>query len=134
VVNRIQELAMRYLSKLGTVVSVCGYLALFVTSPSTLAQTVDISSSTSTVGQVYRYSDELPEFAPMLVVQVTDPTNASVCVGGWISTTDGQYRDFFQMVIAAKATGSRLRLAGDPNRLFPGSSDPYCYIHFAGLL
>ena len=125
---------MRYLSKLGIVVSICGYLTLFVTSPSARAQIVDISSSTSTVGQVYRYSDELPELAPMLVVQVTDPNNASVCVGGWISITDGQYRDFFQMVIAAKAAGLRLRLAGDPNRLCPGSSDPYCYIHFAGLL
>jgi hypothetical protein len=37
------------------------------------------------------------------------------------------------MALTAKATGLRIRLHGDPARLYPGSSDRYCYLEFIGV-
>lgn len=94
---------------------------------------VDITTSTSTVRQILRYTDVSSAYARILVVEVEDPLNVATCRGGWLSSTDGQFRDVLQMVLTAKAAGLRIRLHGDPTQLYPGSSDPYCYIEFVGV-
>lgn len=105
-------------------------VVLCLVAPAALAQSsVQITGASSTVRQVIRYTDEIPSLAPSLVVEVTDPVNAAVCRGGWLNNSDRQYRDVLQMVLAAKLGGLRIRLDGDPNRLFPGSSDRYCYLN-----
>jgi hypothetical protein len=98
------------------------------------AQSVQITTASSTVRQVFRYTDELPDIANVIVVEVTDPLAAGVCRGGWLDKTDAQFRDVFQMILAAKVAGLRIRLDGDPTRLFEGSSDPYCYLNYVGIL
>jgi hypothetical protein len=111
--------------------------ALLIVVPLTLSSApqvaVEITTSTSTVRQIFRYTDELPAFAPSLVIEINDPLNISACRGGWLNSTDAQYRDVLQLVLTAKAAGLRIRLNGDTTRLFPGSSDPYCYINFIGV-
>lgn len=95
---------------------------------------VQITSGTSTVRQVIRYTDEEPAYARALVVEVTDPTNAAVCRGGWLENTDAQFRDVLQLLVAAKLGGLRVRIDGDPTRLFSGSSDRYCYLNLVVIL
>lgn len=90
---------------------------------------VVITSGSSVVNRLYRYTDELPAFSSALVISVSDPANDAVCRGGWINKSDAQYPDVLQMVLAAQLAGLRVRLDGDPANLFSGSSDKYCYIN-----
>ncbi len=94
---------------------------------------VSVTSATSTVRQLLRYTDELPAHNQVLVVEVNDPLNAAVCRGGWLRTTDGQFRDVFQILMAAKLSGLKVRMDGDSANLWNGSSDKYCYISFVGI-
>ena len=105
----------------------CGLLGWSAASHA--QSSVIITSGSSTVRQIIRYTDVVPTLAPSLVVDVNDPANAAVCRGGWLNNTDGQFRDVLQLALAAKLAGLRIRLDGDPTRLFPGSSDRYCYIN-----
>jgi hypothetical protein len=97
---------------------------------------VDITTSASTIDQLLRYSDEEPAPGAKndLVVSVTDPLNAGVCRGGWISKSDAQFQEFFQILTAAKLSRARVRLIGDPSRLWTHSSDNFCYLHVVVLL
>jgi hypothetical protein len=110
-------------------------LLLILPLPSAAAQ-VEITTTASTVLQLLRYSDDEPAPGAKndLVVSVTDPFDGMVCKGGWISKSDAQFQDFQQILTAAKLTRARIRLIGDPNRLWLHSSDNFCYIHVIVLL
>ncbi|MBE5314179.1 MAG: hypothetical protein H4O13_02130 [Xanthomonadales bacterium] len=111
-------------------------LCLGLASLSAHAAPIDITTSASTIDQLLRYSDEEPAPGAKndLVVSVTDPLNAGVCRGGWISKSDAQYQEFFQILTAAKLSRARVRLIGDPSRRWTHSSDNFCYLHVVALL
>ncbi len=104
-------------------------LVLALSPSMATAASVVITTGGSTIRQLLRYTDEIPSLAPSLLIDVNAPADAAVCRGGWINNTDAQYRDVLQMALAAKMAGLRIRLDGDPARLFSGSSDRYCYIN-----
>lgn len=109
---------------------------LFLLCPlqSVFAATVEITTGTSTVSQVIKYTEaQGVELKDALAVIITDPFNASQCTGGWISTADDQYETVAQIILSAKITLAPIRLAGDPANLFVGSSDKFCYLHFVAL-
>jgi len=93
------------------------------------AASVVITTGSSTVAQLVRYGDELPAYSSILVVRVTNPLDAAVCAGGWIENNDRQFRDLFQMLLTAQAAGLHIRVDGDPARLYPGSSEKFCYLN-----
>lgn len=111
-------------------------LGLAMITASAVAAPLDITTSTSTIEQLLRYSDDEPAAGAKddLVVSVTDPLNASVCRGGWINKSDAQYQDFLQILTAAKISRARVRLIGDPARRWMHSSDNFCYLHVVVLL
>ncbi len=111
-------------------------LALGLASLPAQAAPVEITTSSSIITQLLRYSDDEPAPGAKndLVVLVSDPLNASVCRGGWISKSDAQFQDFFQILTAAKLSNARVRLIGEPGRRWPHSSDNFCYLHVAILL
>jgi hypothetical protein len=92
------------------------------------AQPVEIG--VGLIDAYFRYSDAEPfvDARDDLVVRLATPVDANVCRGGWISKDDGQYADLEKVLLAARITRSQVRLVGDPTRLFPGSSDKYCYL------
>lgn len=98
------------------------------------AAVVDVGTATSTISVVYTYTDGESSIAGSVIFDVTDPLNANVCRGGWIDKSDSQYQEVLQLLTAAKLTRSLVRVIGDDSRLFPGSSDKFCYVHVAGLL
>lgn len=108
------------------------FMALLALAPLPAWSGVDITTATSTVRQILRYTDE-SSFAQVLLVEVEDPANVNTCRGAWLNNSDRQFRDVLQMALTAKATGLRIRLHGDPARLYPGSSDRYCYLEFIGV-
>lgn len=103
-------------------------------SASAPAAVVEVASGTSTVGAIYAYGDSEGSVAGHIVVDITDPINASVCRGVWIDKSDAQYPQMLQLLTTAKLSRSIVRVLGDSNRLFSGSSDKFCYLHIVGLL
>lgn len=108
-------------------------LAFAICTSHAAAAVVDVGTATSTISKVYTYADGEGTIAGSVIVDVTDPLNVSTCRGGWITKSDSQYQEVLQLLTAAKLTRSLVRVIADDSRLFPGSSDKYCYIHVAGL-
>jgi hypothetical protein len=98
------------------------------------AAEVEIGTGTSTVRSAYLYGSAYPEIAGDMIVDISDPLNASVCRGGWIRRSDAHYQQFVQLLTTAKVSRSLVRVLGDDSQLFPGSSDRFCHLNIVALL
>lgn len=112
----------------------CVLLLAILFSAAPKAAEVEIGTGTSTVRAAYLYGATDPSIAGDLIVDISDPLNASVCRGGWIRKSDAHYHQFVQLLTTAKVSRSLVRVLGDDARLFPGSSDRFCYLHIVALL
>lgn len=89
----------------------------------------EVGTSSSIIAQLLKYSDaSASNIAGDLVIDVSNPVNASVCRGAYISRDDAQFADVLQMAIAAQASGAPIRVLAESTELWPGSSDRYCYL------
>ena len=89
----------------------------------------EVGTASSIIGQLLKYSDQSSAvIAGDLLIDVSNPANASVCRGAYISRSDAQYADVLQMAISAQASGAPIRVLAETTRVWPGSSDKYCYL------
>lgn len=90
---------------------------------------VEVGTATSIINQLLKYSDANPGgFGDDLVLVISDPNDAAVCRGAFISRSDAQYADILQMAITAQASGSPVRVLAESTVVWTGSSDRFCYL------
>lgn len=88
---------------------------------------VEVGTSNSIIAQLLKYSDaSSASIAGDLLIDVSNPADAAVCRGAFMSRQDAQYADVLQMAISAQASGAPIRVLAESTRLWPGSTDKYC--------
>lgn len=103
-------------------------LALMIGTPAWAAE-FEVGTSGSIIIQLFKYSDASASIvAGDLLIDVSNPANASVCRAAYISRADAQYADVLQMAITAQASGAPVRVLAETTRLWPGSTDKVCYL------
>lgn len=68
------------------------------------------------------------------VFQYAPSTVLSGCDGGWIAPSQPAAKNLFATMIAAKLSGSGIRLYVDNADIWPGSGARYCKVYVIGLL
>jgi len=101
-------------------------LALMISNLAWSAE-FEVGNSNSIIAQLLKYSDaSASTIAGDLVIDVSNPVNASVCRGAYVPKSDAQYADVLQIAITAQATGAAIRVLAETTQTWPGSSDKYC--------
>jgi len=68
------------------------------------------------------------------VFQYEPSTALTGCDGGWIAPSQPAAKNLFATMIAAKLSGSNIRLYVDNADIWPGSGARYCKVYLIGLL